>query len=109
MSNLEIHIATEFGKTPGARYIYEGEFSGQKFLEDLLRPRFVEAQENKCKLLIYLDGGVLGYPSSFVSGSFGKLSMEFGHEKVIAIISLVSDNNIRKEKIMQEILKPSNK
>ena len=108
MNNLEIHVATEFNKALGARYIYEGQFSGQQFLETLLSPRFEEAKEKKVKLVIYLDG-VLGYPSSFVSGSFGKLSMSHGAESVLATIEFVSSNSLRIEKIVREITKPIKK
>ena len=70
-----INIANEFSHRPGARYIYEGKDSGQLFLENHLLPKFEKAVSENYKLCIVLDG-VIGYPSSFVSGSFGKLSLD---------------------------------
>jgi hypothetical protein len=58
--------------------------------------------------LIYLDG-VFGYPSSFVSGSFGKLSIDYGSDKVLNRIDLLSSNPLRKEKIIIEIKQPKKK
>jgi hypothetical protein len=107
-SELEIRVAEEFSTTLGARYKYEGKFSGEAFLEEHLYPKFQVAQKNKQKLKVFLDG-VFGYPSSFVSGSFGKLAIEFGADLVIKTIELITDNPIRKEKIEQEIKNPKNK
>jgi hypothetical protein len=105
---LEIHVAQDFGKTLGARYEYEGKFSGELFLEKLLRPKFLKAIETDSKIKIFLDG-VFGYPSSFVSGSFGKLSLDFTEGKVLNHIELVTNNNIRKQKIISEIKNPTKK
>jgi hypothetical protein len=105
---IEINIANEFGKTLGARYKYEGKFSGELFLETLLLPKFNEAIETNRKVKVYLDG-VLGYPSSFVSGSFGKLSLDYTASKVLNYLILVSSNSIRKDKIIAEITNPKKK
>lgn len=105
MEELRINILNDFGRLLGARYIYEGSFSGQDFLEKILKPKFELALKLNEKLFIELDG-VRGYPSSFVSGSFGKLSIEFGKDKVLNHIELVSNNSIRKEKINNEIRNP---
>lgn len=108
-TNIELRIASEFSKRLGARYRYEGQYSGQEFLETLLEPRFIQAKDAKVKLMIYLDGGVLGYPSSFVSGSFGKLSISYGYEEVLKVLNFVSDKKIRIEKIEMEIKSPKRK
>lgn len=105
MEELKINILNDFGRLLGARYIYEGPYSGQDFLERILKPKFELALENNQKLYIELDG-VRGYPSSFVSGSFGKLSIEFGKEKVLNNVEFISNNSIRKEKILNEIANP---
>jgi len=105
---IEIHVAEDFIKTLGARYDYEGKYSGENFLKNHLRPKFIQAQDSNQKLFIYLDG-VFGYPSSFVSGSFGKLSVEFGATPVIKIIELISTNKLRVEKIINEIKNPKQK
>lgn len=105
----KIVIASEFSQTPGARYREDGDFSGEQFLDELLLPKFTKAIENKYILLIDLDK-VWGYPSSFVSGSFGKLSIQYGADVLLKHIEFKSeDNEFRLEKIIKEINKPLKK
>lgn len=77
----ELNIAKDFTPTPGPRKKTEGDFSGELFLEQLLRPRFQSAQASGNKLTINLDGAA-GYPSSFLEAAFGGLAREFGPEQV---------------------------
>lgn len=84
----ELTIAKEFSFTPGPRLRAEGEFSGQAFLEELLRPRFENAMKSGAKLVVNLDG-VAGYPSSFLEQAFGGLAREFGSETVLSHLELV--------------------
>lgn len=104
-----IVIATEFKDNPGARERADGPNSGQEFLEDILLPRFNKAVENDYILLIDLDG-VWGYPSSFISGSFGKLSMDYGAELLLKHLEFKSDlNPMRINKVIAEINNPTPK
>ena len=69
-------------------------------------PKFNEAVANNYLILMDLDE-VWGYPSSFVSGSFGKLSIGKGSELVLKHIKFKSEeNSTRLEKILSEIKKP---
>lgn len=105
----KIVIATDFATTPGARYRKDGDYSGEQFLEDILLSKFEKAVAEKYILLIDLDK-VWGYPSSFVSGSFGKLSISKGADLVLKHIQFKSDENpIRLEKIIYEIKNPRKK
>jgi hypothetical protein len=102
----KIVIAKDFATTPGARYRRDGKFSGEEFLEDLLLPKFEKAVTEGYILEIDLDG-VWGYPSSFVSGSFGKLSVSKGADQVLKHIKFKSDENpMRLERILHEIRNP---
>lgn len=103
-------IATEFSKTPGARYLKDGSnYSGETFLKNFLEPRFEAAVNGNYVLKIVLDG-VLGYPSSFVSGSFGKLSLEKTSSLLLKHIQFESEDvPIRSEKIIYEIKNPIKK
>lgn len=102
-------VAKEFKDNPGARDRDDGPHSGQQFLEDILLARFNKAVEENYILLIDLDG-VWGYPSSFVSGSFGELSMKRGPEILLKHLSFKSDKNpIRIDKIINEIKNPTPK
>lgn len=102
----KIVVWKDFSDNPGARYRTDGPFSGQQFLEEHLEPKFDKAVEENYILEIDLDG-VWGYPSSFISGSFGKLSLKHGSEKVLKHIKFKSEQStLRLEKIVNEIIKP---
>jgi hypothetical protein len=87
---IEIKILTDFSFTPGARDYDDGKESGQEFYETILRNKFKEALDKKAKLKVDLDG-VEGYPSSFLSESFGLLGNEFGGDLVWNNLIIVSN------------------
>lgn len=87
---IEIKIKNEFTFTPGARDYDDGKESGQEFYEKLLKKRYDEAIEKGVKLKVVLDG-VEGYPSSFLSESFGLLGNNYGADKVWSNLIIVSD------------------
>ena len=100
MDNICINIKNDFSDSPGARYRKDGPNSGQQF---------EEAKQRGVKLEINLDG-VWGYPSSFVSGSFGKLSIEYSANVVLDTIAFIStESETRKERIIEEIKNPTKK
>lgn len=102
----KIIVWKDFSDSPGARYRTDGPFSGQEFLENYLEPKFDKAVEGNYILIIDLDG-VWGYPSSFVSGSFGKLSLKHGSEVILKHIQFKSEqSSLRLEKIINEIKRP---
>lgn len=100
---IKLVIATEYTQTPGARYISEGEHSGEDFRIELLEPRFKETQEKGEILFIDLDGGY-GYPPSFLDEAFGGLASNYGIDTVMKGIQIKSDDEPRLvEKIQQYI------
>ena len=102
-------IAKEFKDNPGERDREDGPHSGQEFLEDYLLQRFNKAVEGNYILLVDLTG-VWGYPSSFVSGSFGKLSMDRGSALVLKHLQFKSEKNpLSIEKVISEIKDPTPK
>lgn len=98
---MKLIIAEEYTKTPGARYIREGDFSGEDFRIRFLEPRFKEALEKDEKLHIDLDGGY-GYPPSFLDEAFGGLALIYGADTVIANIELISYDEPR---LLDEIVR----
>lgn len=86
-NKIELRVASEFTNTPGPRKRVEGEHSGEQFLAELLRPRFVSAMKNGGSLSVNLDGAV-GYPTSFLEEAFGGLAREFGPEAVEKILDI---------------------
>lgn len=102
-----IVIARDFKDNPGARDREDGPHSGQEFLEDILLERFNKAVTEEYILLIDLDG-VWGYPSSFIGGSFGKLSIDRGSELLLKHLKFKSEKNpLRINKVINEIKNPT--
>lgn len=87
----ELTIANEFTPTPGPRKLTEGEFSGEQFLRDLLRPRFEAAVSAGSVLVVNLDGAA-GYPTSFLEEAFGGLAREFGSAKVEKNLEIICND-----------------
>jgi hypothetical protein len=89
VSREDLNVASEFSVTPGPRKRTEADFSGQQFLEDLLRPRFLSAHSSGSILHVNLDGAA-GYPTSFLEEAFGGLAREFGAKVVLAGLEISS-------------------
>jgi hypothetical protein len=73
----KINIANDFSKFPAGRYRTEGNASGEAFLTDHLIGTLLACLIENVKVEINLTG-MNGYPSSFISGSVGKISHELG-------------------------------
>ena len=102
-----INISKDFTDTPGARERKDGPFSGEEFYETILLPKFEAAISKKGILEIDLQD-MWGFPSSFVSGSFGVLSQKFSAEVVLKHLQfLAEDNPLNKEKVVSEIKSPT--
>ena len=100
-----LSIVEEFTDSPGARYYEDGPFSGQEFLEKLLEPKFLLSIDNGNILIVNIDG-VWGYPSSFISGSFGLLSQKYGAEKVLKNLEIESESSVLRDRIISIINSP---
>jgi hypothetical protein len=88
---LELNIALEFTRTPGPRKRSEGKYSGEEFLDTLLRPKFLSATSIGTILHVNLDGAA-GYPTSFLEEAFGGLAREFGPSEVDRAIELTCED-----------------
>ena len=86
-----VSIAEEFSQTPGPRARNEGEFSGDAFLEDVLRPAFLQARKDGTSLTIDLDG-TEGYATSFLESAFGGLAREFDSSEILRVLTFKSDD-----------------
>jgi len=64
----EIKVATDFSKTPGGRFVSDGDWSGERFREEFLWPALKSAGQIRVDL-----SGTLGYGSSFLEEAFGGL------------------------------------
>lgn len=87
---IQINIASDFSKTPGARNYSDGPYSGEEFYHKVLSPKFKEAINENSKLEIILDG-TAGYASSFLNESFRLLGKEYGAEVVWQNLIIISN------------------
>ena len=101
-----INISKDFSETPGARYIKEGNYSGEEFRNTLLEPKFKEALQNNEKLTINLVGGY-GYPTSFLEEAFGGLARIYSPEKVLPVLEFISYDEPSLIKEIEEYIKKS--
>lgn len=85
---VDINIAKDFSLTPGPRYTWQGEFSGQLFRDSFLIKYFSDPNDETI-INIYIDG-VEGYPPSFLEETFGGLVRKFGRDRVIKKINIVA-------------------
>ena len=88
-----ISIARDYTKTPGGRFIKEGDYSGEDFREKMLFPAFKEMKEKGDKLTVDLDGGY-GYGSSFLDEAFGGLARKTKDKDVLKI-DIISEEEPR--------------
>lgn len=82
---MVINIAKEYTKTPGGRFIREGEFSGEDFRIKMLEPIYEKAKANNEQLTVILDGGY-GYGSSFLEEAFGGLVRSLKDPQISKIV-----------------------
>jgi hypothetical protein len=82
MDKITLNIAEEFSKIPGVRELVEGDFPGERFLNDLLLPRFELAIKEKKKLEIDLNGAA-GFTTSFLESAFGGLTRIYKDKSLI--------------------------
>lgn len=108
LPQMMIHIATEFSETPGPRSRDEGDYSGQEFLEDILKPKFEEAKKNKQRLLIDLDE-TYGYATSFLESAFGGLARTYEPNEILETIVFKSNEEPYLEMEIKQYIKDARK
>lgn len=84
-----ILIIADYSKSPGPRYCYQGDDSGEDFYHKILNENFKQAMEHESLLEVNLDGPD-GYASSFLDEAFGNLVYDFGLVNVQSRIQIVS-------------------
>ena len=87
---MTLKIAKEFSLVPGPRSKNEGDYSAEQFREELLQPRFDQAEQAGQRLLVDLDGGS-GYATSFLEEAFGGLARDYTPERVLKVLEFKSE------------------
>ena len=86
---MRIKISEEYTRTPGGRYITEGDFSGEAFRKNVLKEKYMAALELKETLIIDMDG-CYGFPSSFLEEAFGGLARDLNDKNILKNIDIIS-------------------
>lgn len=86
-------FAKEFTKTPGPRYESLGEFSGQRFRDEVLTKLLSEYK----KIEIDGSGITTSFSPSFLSEAFGEFVKEFGADEFFKRVRLFSTTNEKLE------------
>ena len=86
---VRISICKDFSETPGGRYIKEGRFSGEEFREQLLKDKYMEAEDNNTQLEIDFDG-CYGIGTSFLEEAFGGLVRKYHIHGLLDKIVMIS-------------------
>ena len=100
MEKIVIKIAEAFSKMTGPRLINEGEYSGEAFYLDVLKPKYQEARKLGVVLVVDLDG-TYGYGTSFLEEAFGGLVRD-GFKLVLDNIEIISEEE---EYLIEDIKK----
>jgi hypothetical protein len=88
MTATTINFVKEFTDCPGGRKRIHGEFSGEEFRENFLKPRLRDFD----KVVVDLNGAY-GFPSSFIDEAFGLLVEEVGYETVRSKLDVKLDDD----------------
>jgi hypothetical protein len=85
---IRLSIAKDFSETPGPRKREEGDYSGEQFLEEQLKPAFIKARDSHQSLVVDFDGAV-GYATSFLEAAFGGLARIYDPKDVLETLELI--------------------
>ncbi|WP_386136748.1 STAS-like domain-containing protein [Xanthomonas arboricola] len=94
VSPINIYVGKDFSRFPTGRYATDGESNGERFREEVLRPKLAMST----RIRIHLDDA-LGYGSSFLEESFGGLIRTgFTKKQLDELLEFVtSDDSLREE------------
>jgi hypothetical protein len=91
VEEMNLIVATEFSETPGPRTRDEGDFSGELFLDEFLRPRYEAAVQAGETLVVDLDG-TEGYATSFLEAAFGGLARLYRADDILRVIEFKTED-----------------
>ena len=86
---VRIKLSTDFSETPGGRLISEGDFSGEKFRDDLLLAKYEEAEKSNTILEVDFDD-CYGVGTSFLEEAFGGLVRKYHKHGILKRLKIVA-------------------
>ena len=107
MTIHKIEIAKEFSDSPLGRFYTDGDSSGERFREEVLKPILAKLNEGDT-IKIVLDDGVQGYGSSFLVEGFAGI-VKYGYMDAEELLGKLvfeytdEDFGFYKDKIIQYV------
>lgn len=89
MSDMIVNIAKDFYPRPAGRYTADGEYTGESFRENILKPKLQEIRNVHGSHLIIDFTGVTMAGSSFLEEAFGGLVRSGSFTKDFLINTIV--------------------
>ncbi len=86
---IQINIAKDYTRTPGARNISDCKYSGEEFREQFLDDHFKDPKDNT-KIRVIFDGAE-GYATSFLEEAFGGLARKYGTKRCLDRFEFISE------------------
>ncbi len=86
---VKIKLSTDFSATPGGRLIAEGDFSGEKFRDEVLLAKYEEAEQSNTMLEIDFDD-CYGVGTSFLEEAFGGLVRKYHKHGILKRLKIVA-------------------
>lgn len=103
-----LSVAQDFSRTPGARFVEDGQYSAEAFYTNHLYPAFLGVVEEGGHLFLDLDG-VAGYATSFLQGTFGTLAHDFGTEVVRKHLTYKNEDDPRLNSLIERYITEAHK
>lgn len=97
-------IVKDYTDTPGARYEYQSEFSGEDFRKKHLVRLYERAKNENTVVLIDLDD-TYGYPPSFLEEAFGGLARQYPGEDVLSRFQFKSEDQMSLPAIISKMVR----
>jgi hypothetical protein len=103
MAEQHLVKVAEWSQTPGARYRSDGPHSGEEFREEVLKPAFLRALQERVQLTVDLDGGY-GYAAGFLEEVFGGLARQYDSDTVARTVVVVTKEEPYLEQDIREYI-----
>ena len=100
MATININLVQHFSDCPGGRYRANGEFSGEAFREDHLRPALADPANT-----VTIDmNHAFTIPPSFLDEAFGILVEEMGEQKFRSRVLVVINDDPAAEMEYEDVI-----
>jgi hypothetical protein len=86
----KLKISSDYTDAPGGRLITDGEYSGEDFREEVLRPLLASLGSDEILEINFDDS--YGYPTSFLEEAFGGLAREIDSKELLKKMKFICND-----------------